>query len=181
VSNEPSGFVALALGRLVSIKGLDLTLRACAQAKITLLVAGEGPELASLRTLATTLHVDVRFLGNRVGLDKSRLFRAADVLIQSSRVLPSGRTEGMPTVVLEALSHALPVIATTTGGVPELLKHGRDGWLVPPDDVSTLASALGTLRDDPALRQRLGQQGLALGEAHLWPVLAPRIESLLGR
>ena len=77
-------------------------------------------------------------------------------------MLPSGRSEGMPTVVLEALAHALPVIATTTGGVPELLEHGRHGVLVPPDDVGALASALGSLRADPELRAGLAH-GQALG------------------
>ncbi|SFF60788.1 Glycosyltransferase involved in cell wall bisynthesis [Fontimonas thermophila] len=75
----------------------------------------------------------------------AEVYRAADVL-----VFPS-RHEGLPLVPLEAMSHGLPVVATTASSVVEIIEDGVSGLLVPPDDAQALAAAIRRLRDEPAL------------------------------
>jgi glycosyltransferase involved in cell wall biosynthesis len=73
-------------------------------------------------------------------------------------VLPSFN-EGMPVSILEAMSHGLPVISTTVGGIPELVRDGVDGRLIAPGNVSELARCIGELAASPALRQQMGSAG----------------------
>ncbi len=70
-------------------------------------------------------------------------------------VLPS-HAEGLPVSLLEAMAAGCPVIATPVGGVPDLVRHGENGWLVPPRDARALAHALAAILRDPALAARLG-------------------------
>jgi glycosyltransferase involved in cell wall biosynthesis len=73
-------------------------------------------------------------------------------------VLPS-RSEGMPRVVLEALSRARPVVASRIGGIPEMIQHGRTGLLLPPGDTHELAEALAELLGDRERLRRMGDEG----------------------
>jgi glycosyltransferase involved in cell wall biosynthesis len=74
--------------------------------------------------------------------------------------------EGFGLVYLEAASQALPIVASTVGGQLDFLEHGRTGWLVPPGDVPRLAHALGALATQPALRQWMGRQSLAVSRRY---------------
>lgn len=143
-------------------KGLDILIRAMAQVRprgldLQLVLVGDGPLRPELEGLAQKLGVAdlVHFAGFqelpavRCHLSKCKLF-----------VLPS-RAEPFGIVILEAMIHGKPVIATHVGGIPEIVTHLENGYLVPPDDPEALANALCTLCSDPALRQRLGGAGLA--------------------
>jgi glycosyltransferase involved in cell wall biosynthesis len=86
--------------------------------------------------------------------DVAAVYAAADLLVVPSWAEPFGR------VVIEALAAECPVVATAAGGIPEILTHGEDGWLVPPRDPEALAEGIATLLADPALRMRLARAGL---------------------
>ena len=83
----------------------------------------------------------------------------ADAVAQPSVVLPSGKMEGIPVALMEAMAMERPVVATDISGVAELVEDGATGILVPPGDPAALASALRTLHDDPAMAARLGRAG----------------------
>jgi glycosyltransferase involved in cell wall biosynthesis len=125
-------------------------------------LAGGGPLEADLRRQVSDsgLAGDVDFLGT-VSHD-GLLARVAagdwDVAALPSVVTPSGELEGIPVSLVEAMAHGLPTLATTTGGIPELLDEGA-GLLVPPADPRALADALEQLARDPDLRARLGTAG----------------------
>ncbi len=149
-------FVVLALAQLMHRKGLDVLLRAqqsLRDPRLCVLLAGDGPEAASLRGLADELQLGdaVRFLGRRS--DAGDLLAACDLF-----VLPS-RAEGLGVAALEALGASRPVIASKVGGLADLIQHERCGLHVPPDDPAALAAAIARLRDDPALRTRLAAAG----------------------
>jgi glycosyltransferase involved in cell wall biosynthesis len=105
------------------------------------------------RSLDGGLGDRVSFPGPRTGIDLNRTYAAADVMVLASRA------EAYGMVVIEALAHGLPVIATDVGGVTEALGHDaagiRPGLLVPPDDPASLSSALRAWLGDAGLRGQL--------------------------
>jgi glycosyltransferase involved in cell wall biosynthesis len=106
---------------------------------------------ARLAELGLTCRVS--FLGLLTGPAKQRALAAAGALVLPSYV------EAMPMVILEAMAHGRPVIATDVGSVPEIVTHGEEGFVVSPGDVDGLAGAMAQLTDDPALRERMGLAG----------------------
>jgi glycosyltransferase involved in cell wall biosynthesis len=149
----------LSVGRLVPIKGYDVLIRAVAVASAsaqarspahsparrpTLVILGDGPERERLAALARRLDVDLRLPGFVPRAHVATWLQTADLYVQSSRRLPTGRTEGLPTATLEALAAGLPVVATETGGLAELPFAFAPPRLrlVPPDDPAALAACL---------------------------------------
>jgi glycosyltransferase involved in cell wall biosynthesis len=113
-------------------------------------LAGDGPTREALGRITRSLGLEdrVHFLGRRA--DVFPLMRLADAI-----ALPS-RREGHPLALLEAMALGKAVVACAVGGVPESVRDGETGLLVPSDDPAALARALARLRDDAALRGRLG-------------------------
>ncbi|MGD8862746.1 MAG: glycosyltransferase family 4 protein [Myxococcales bacterium] len=172
-------FTLLFLGRLVPIKGLTAALQTLrGRADLTLLLAGAGPERSRLEALASETGLDVRFVGTVAGVEKERLFHAADALLLPSRVEPDGRCEGTPTVLLEAMARGLPVLSTPHGGAGELLRGGG-GLLFDDADPASLHAAVDGLRCDPGRAAALSARARARAEGHSWPALGPRLEALL--
>ncbi len=93
----------------------------------------------------------MRFLGHRA--DARDLIGLLDVL-----AVPS-LTEGTPLTVLEAMAVGVPIVASAVGGVPDQVRHGKEGLLVPPEDPVALGDALLELLQDPGLARRLGEAG----------------------
>ncbi|HEY3355988.1 MAG TPA: glycosyltransferase family 4 protein [Polyangia bacterium] len=169
----PGAFVVLFLGRLVPIKAVDLLLAAARGLPgAVVLVAGDGPAGAALAAAAPP---GTRFLGAVAGPARARALAAADVVCLPSRVLPSGRSEGTPTVLFEAQAAGRPVVAAASGGLAQAVRDGIDGLLVPPGDPAALAAALARLAADPGLRAALAAAAAAAGPAHDWEAVAPRL------
>ena len=150
---ELDGNVLVFAGRLGPQKAVGVLLVALADVDgVSLVIAGDGPERAALERRAAELaRLDgrVRFLGSVPRETVLRLFRAAD-----ASVLPSA-WENFPHTVVEALAVGCPVIATSVGGVPEVVRDGENGLLVAPNDASALREAIERFFTDAALRQRL--------------------------
>ncbi|HEX2660314.1 MAG TPA: glycosyltransferase [Polyangia bacterium] len=143
------GRTLLSVGRLVPIKGFDVLVRAAAIAAprtdaTTVVILGDGPERARLQRLAHRLNVDLRLPGVVPRAEVARWMAGADLYVQPSRPLRSGRTEGLPVATREALSLGLPVVASATGGLVELPHRAPRLRLVPPDDHAALADCLHT-------------------------------------
>jgi len=139
-------------GRLTAQKSLGDALAAvAANAGVSLLIAGDGDERSALerRTAELGLERRVRFLGPQPREQVLELFRAADATILSSS------WENFPHTVVEALAVGTPVIATSVGGVAEVVRDGENGLLVAPGDAEALAAAVGRYLADAALRERL--------------------------
>jgi glycosyltransferase involved in cell wall biosynthesis len=145
------------VSRLSREKGVDVFLRACADLAArgvgySAVVAGDGPHEAELKRLASELGLDgrVTWLGPVTAVGE--LYSMLDLV-----VLPS-RSEGLPNVLLEALSMNTPVVATAVGAVPDVLGVAGAGVLVPPGDHSSLSSGiiagLGTADNEAARRAR---------------------------
>ena len=161
----------IAVGRLVEKKGYSYLIRACALLRqrsccYTLTIYGSGPQREELAGL-----IDASGLGDVVQLQGActqeeliAIYRAADLFVLAPYILESGDRDGIPNVLMEAMSVGLPVVATAVSGIPELIKHDQSGLLVPPCDEVALAEALERLLDPLhgcALRARLGLSGRA--------------------
>jgi glycosyltransferase involved in cell wall biosynthesis len=133
------------MGRLVPIKGVDRLLRTCASLGIERLsIAGGGPSRLDLIQLARTLGMRTSFIGVVTGRAKVRFFDQRDIMVFPSRHYASGRGEGVPVTMLEALARGRVVIASNTGGIPEVIRHGENGYLF---DARSDHALKGTLQD----------------------------------
>jgi glycosyltransferase involved in cell wall biosynthesis len=101
-------------------------------------------------------------------------FAACDVFVLPSFVDERGATDILPTVILEAMASARPVVASCVGGVGEMIEDGKNGLLVPPGEVEPLADALASLLAHGALRRKLGAQGRARVEQEFQSETAAR-------
>ncbi len=151
-------FVIGTVGRLQVAKGLDVLLNSFASVRqrhpnSRLLLIGDGPVRSQLEGQAAQLQIDdaVTFLGDRD--DVPELLHTMDIFVLASR------WEGFGIVLAEAMAAGVAVVATAVGGIPEVVKDGESGLLVPPDNVPALASAICRLMDDNDLRTRLAGAG----------------------
>ncbi|MBM4284529.1 MAG: glycosyltransferase family 4 protein [Deltaproteobacteria bacterium] len=159
----------LALGRLVEKKGFPILLEACHLlardgADFHLTLAGDGPQRRHLLRLIADLG-----LADRVSLPGfvphnrvPALFAAAHLFVMPCIIDSRGDRDGLPNVILEALAHAVPVVATPVNGIPEAVRPGETGWLVPAGDAKALARAIREALADPAEARRRARAGQAL-------------------
>ena len=124
-------------------------------------LVGDGPQRKEIeRQIATGGVSDVVVLhGAKTRRDVARLVSRSDAAVLASAPTRSGKREGIPVALMEAMSAGLPVVATRTGGIPELVHHDQNGFLVPPGDPVALADALERLAIDATLRERMGRAG----------------------
>ena len=181
---EPGPFRLLFVGRLVERKGLRHLLHAMTSLPsgrdVVVDVVGDGPERMALESLAGALGVDdrVRFHGFLPDTELSAFMRRADAFVLPAVEDSKGDVEGLGVVLIEALAHGVPVIASASGGIVDIVRHEQTGLLVPPGDPAQLAAAITRLAADPALRQRLA----AAGREHVAANFAwdPIIDRLVG-
>lgn len=145
----------LTIGRLSAEKGhrrlLDVAveLRRRGRRDFEVVIVGDGPEMAALRTYAAERDLNglVRFEGYQSG--PNAYYRKADLF-----VLPS-LSEGIPNVLLEAAMFGVPIVSTNVGGIPEMFRNGEEALLVEANEVEALTASIERSLDDVNLRQRL--------------------------
>jgi glycosyltransferase involved in cell wall biosynthesis len=150
--------IVVAAGRLSPEKGFDVLIDAAAQVvkdhpNAGFLLFGDGPLRETLSRRIEDRGLTGRFVLGGFRTDLERLVWAADLAALSSH------TEGLPVVLLEALASGLPAVATAVGGVPEVIRDGRDGFLVPPANPPALAQKIKVLLADQSLRRAMGAEG----------------------
>lgn len=149
------------VGRLDAMKAHDVLLRAIAQVDdISVEILGEGVQRTALETLALELGIS-----DRVSLP-GWLEQPRDRLPDYDLFVLPSHSEGFPLAIVEAMLAACPVIATRVGSVAEAVIHGETGLLIEKNDVEGLAAALSALKEDRALRDRMGQRGREVAIAH---------------
>jgi glycosyltransferase involved in cell wall biosynthesis len=168
VNRRPS---ILAIGRLVEKKGFGDLLQACARLAaqgrpVDCRIIGAGPLEAELRAHAARLGVDtsVVFPGPRPQSEIMREIAQASVCVVPCVLGSDGNRDGLPTVLLEAMSLGTPCVATPVTGIPEIIHDGITGLLIPEHDPGALAAAIERLLDDEALRCRLARHARELIE-----------------
>src|SRR6266403_657827 len=177
----------VSVGRLVPFKGFDDLIDACAELarrRIDFVcdIIGDGPRRETLQAKIEQLDLSsrVNLLGSLSQGAVLEKLQAAQIFALASTTDAQGATDVFPTVILEAMASARPVVSTRLAGIPELVVDGQTGMLAPPGDSTALAHALEQLLRHPELRLRFGDAGRARIEQdfRIEKTVAPLIEIL---
>ncbi len=163
---QPSRFeqppLIVSVGRLIPKKGFDVLIDACAllrDHKFRCEIIGEGPLRDALQRRADELKDRVVLSGARTQREVAARLSAATIFVLPCRIDPDGAMDNLPTVIMEAMAAALPVISTNVGGIAEMVRDGQTGFLVGQNDVAATAEALGELLRDSQLAREFGARG----------------------
>jgi glycosyltransferase involved in cell wall biosynthesis len=177
--------VILFVGRLSEKKGIQYLIRAMQRVgqhldDAGLVVVGSGPLDQSLQHETSSLGLSSRiaFVGAKNHEELRDYYAAADVTVVPSIVDSTGDTEGMPVVVLEALSTGTPVVATRVGGIPDVIVDGYNGFLVEPKDIQALAD---TLLNFFASDRSLAENALATARKFDWTAIGLGYKRVIDR
>jgi glycosyltransferase involved in cell wall biosynthesis len=158
------GLLILSAGRFTEKKGFDTLIDALdilrrRNLKFKCVIAGDGKLYRTVQRLVKARNLDESmempgFLSER---DLMKLYRQADVFVLPSKILSNGNRDGIPNVILEAMAWGVPVVATTVGGIPEVVKHNVNGLLTSPENTVLLADTLECLLKDDRMRKKFGE------------------------
>ncbi len=153
-----------AAGRLVETKGFEHLIDALMMADFPfqLVIVGEGPLAGRLQQKAARLGARVVFRGLVPNEEVFEVLAQSDVFVMPSVIARNGDRDGIPNVMLEAMSLGLPVIASAISGIPEAVRDGVTGTLVPPADKDALLNALRRISADAQNARRMGAAGRRL-------------------
>lgn len=172
VSTSDRSLRIVCVASFEEVKGHRFLIQACGMlvrrgVDVRVDLAGGGPLRADVERLVTELGLEDRVTihGPVPRSVVGRLLSEADVAVLASHPTRSGKREGIPVALMEAMMTGLPVVASRLSGIPELVEDGRTGYLVPSGDPTALADSLERLAGRPELRRTLGERGRAKVEA----------------
>lgn len=152
--------VVLFVGRLVEIKGVAYLIEAMKQVDALLVIAGDGPIRAELEKKAAALKGRAVFLGSKTHQELKAIYASADIFVSPSITLKDGAQEGVPTTIMEAMASGLVVVASNSGGIPQLVKDDMNGFLCEEKNVGQLADRINLLLDDKDVYKRLREDSM---------------------
>jgi len=162
----------LFIGNLLKRKGVEYLIDAVNELPVKTTIIGDGPERQKLERLSS--NKKTRFLG-RLGPEKlKKHYKSAAVL-----VLPAASGEGLPNVILEAMSYGLPVVSTKIAGIPDIVKDGKTGILVEPKDSQALRTTIEALIKDKKKRDSMSKKALKDIKNYSFSKQAKRLEDVL--
>lgn len=169
VRNSDTRFEIMSTGSLQSYKGFPYLLEACALLRnrgipVHCRIIGDGEQRTLLEKLILrdNLSAEVQLLGSQPQEEVTRLLTTAHCYVQPSIITSSGKMEGIPVSLMEALACGLPVVASNISGIPELVQPGETGYLVPPADAGALADTLATIYAYPDQALKMARNGRIL-------------------
>ncbi len=172
-------------GRLIQRKGVEYLLRAVprvlAHRPARFIITGDGDQRERLESLAAShgLGDAVEFLGFVSNERLNTEYARCDVWVNPSVIDDRGDTEGLGVGAIEAYMHRKPVVASAVGGIPDAVRNGTTGWLVPEKDANALADAILDLVNDPVKARRFGEAGLQFAEQQFdWERITDRLEQI---
>jgi glycosyltransferase involved in cell wall biosynthesis len=160
------------LGNLHKKKGLEYLIQAMDKIDAELLIVGDGPDMDKLQQLARGKRVS--FAGKVKPAEVRTFLKRGKVF-----VLPSLYGEGMPNVILEAMSVGLPVVSTRISGIPDMVKEGKTGFLVEPCDPDSLADAVNKILKNGGLRKKMSANAVKEIKKYSWDNVVERVDKVL--
>lgn len=164
---DPQRLICVA--RLIPKKGVDVALHTLRRLpRHSLEIVGDGPLRSTLEALADQLGISqrVRFVGALPLPATLDAMAGASVLLHPARVAADGNAEGTPQTILWAQAMGLPVLTTPTGSIPDVVRNGENGLLVPSNNVDALIRAIWRLDTVPGLRESIINAGLCVLPTH---------------
>jgi len=145
----------VSVSRLIPHKGVQGVLKALSKLdfEFEFIVIGDGPLRIFLQELSVRLNVNVKFTGNISKKDVANWLNSSDLFVLNSSY------EGLPHIVLEAMENGCPVLASQSGGTPEVVKHNYNGVLFEYDNVEEMIEKIGLIKNNNAFRSRLINNG----------------------
>jgi glycosyltransferase involved in cell wall biosynthesis len=170
--------LVVSVGRLAEVKGFEYLIAAASHLDgACVAIIGDGELRRELGQRARASSAPVVLAGSMPHDRVASAMATADVVVVPSVVDRAGRVDATTSTVLEAMACGRPLVATNVGGIPEIVKDGYNGLLVPPKDAIALAAAINRLQRDPGLRDRLGRQAREFAVEQLgWDATAEALE-----
>jgi len=163
-----SGDKIIFVGNLIERKGVKYLIMAVNGLNVELIVVGDGSERASLEKIAGG---NVSFIG-RVSPDRVNEYMKQGKVF----ILPSVKGEGLPNVILEAMSFGIPIIATKLAGIPDIINHGDTGFLVETENSKELRKYIKILIDDEQLRKKMSKKCMEEVKKYSWDNMIYKLE-----
>ena len=158
--------IILSAGRFIDKKGFDVLLESLfilkrKGIKFKCIIAGDGRLDKEIKSLSIKLGLeqDINFPGFLSENEMIKLYRKGCVFVLSSRESADGNKDGIPNVILEAMAFGLPVVSTSVGGIPEVVRNHWNGLLINPNDSIELADAIEIILRNNKLREEMGSRG----------------------
>ncbi len=172
--------VILYVGRLAEIKGVSYLIEAMRYIEnAKLIIVGDGPDRNRLKDLAQKFGDKCEFIGSKSHNELKKIYASADVIVVPSIIDEKGAQEGLPTVIFEAMASELPVIATRTGGIPDLITDGKNGLLFEQKNITQMADCINSILNDEELRISLISEGIKTVENYDYKNIAKKYKEIL--
>lgn len=150
--NQGEKKVILFVGRLAEKKGVTYLIEAMKQIDALLIIVGDGPLRQDLEKQAEKLEIEkVRFLGGKTHEELKTIYASADIFVAPSVTAKDGDQEGLPTTIMEAMASGLPVVASDSGGISQLIRDGENGLLCKEKSVEELGNTINSLLEQEKL------------------------------
>lgn len=171
-------------GRLIERKGVEYLLQALPlilkHRQVDLIITGDGDQREKLERIRRSLNLEnaVQLLGFVSNEQLNQEYARCDVWVNPSVIDSRGDTEGLGVGSIEAYAHCKPVVASDVGGIPDTVKHGKTGYLVPEKDKEALADAILDLLNNPEKARRFGKTGLRFAQEKFnWNRITDQLEN----
>lgn len=177
--NQGDRKVVLFVGRLAEKKGVAYLIEAMKQIDAKLVIVGDGPLRESLQSQAKDQGNKIIFLGAKTHDELRTIYASADIFVAPSITAKDGDMEGIPTAIMEAMASGLPVVASASGGIKELIQDNINGLLVQEKNVDQIIEKVSLLLKDEIVRKRLEQSALERVQSYDYKNLAKRYANIL--
>lgn len=177
--NQNNKKVILFVGRLAEKKGVSYLIEAIKQIDAKLVIVGSGPLESELKKQSIGYEKKIQFLGPKTHEELREIYASADIFVAPSITAKDGDKEGFGLVLLEAMASGLPVIGSNSGGIPSIVHHGKNGFLVKEKDVNGLIEKIKLLLCDEKLYFKLAQQAYKDVQQYDYQNIAKRYAKLI--
>lgn len=171
--------VILFVGRLAEKKGVTYLIEAMKQVDAILVIAGSGPLEFDLKEQAKELCDKVKFIGAKTHDELKEVYASSDIFVAPSVTAKDGDKEGFGLVILEAMASGLPVVASNSGGIPDLITNGVEGFLVSEKAPLEIADKINKLLNDGELYDKMAISAKSKAQNYDYTIIAQKYAKII--
>ena len=177
--NQGEKKVVLFVGRLVEKKGAQYFIEAAKNIDAKFVIVGDGPLRESLEKQAEPMKDKIVFLGAKTQEELVQIYASADVLVAPSITAKDGDKEGLPTAIIEAMASGLPIIASDSGGIKEIVRNEENGFLVEEKAVEQIEIAIKKIIGDELLHKYMQSEAIRTAKSYDYSFKAKKYVDLI--